>query len=80
MQDVAVGLVVVGQYLFVDAPAVRDKLLVGAVTRRLRDYLPRTHRPLLALFVTLQRARSRRQRASGQDRSALSATAAWCAG
>ena len=60
-----------GQYLFVNGRPVRDKLLVGAVRGAYADYLPRDRHPLLALFVTLRSARSRRQRASGQDRSAL---------
>src|SRR6202020_2147084 len=42
-----------GQYLFVNGRAVRDKLLIGAVRAAYADYLPRDRHPLLALFVTL---------------------------
>ena len=42
-----------GQYLFVNGRAVRDKLLIGAVRGAYADYLPRDRHPLLALFVTL---------------------------
>jgi DNA mismatch repair protein MutL len=42
-----------GQYLFVNGRAVRDKLLLGAVRAAYADYLPRDRHPLLALFVTL---------------------------
>jgi DNA mismatch repair protein MutL len=42
-----------GQYLFVNGRAVRDKLLLGAVRGAYADYLPRDRHPLLALFVTL---------------------------
>ena len=60
-----------GQYLFVNGRPVRDKLLIGAVRGAYADYLPRDRHPVLALFVTLDAARGRRQRASGQDRGAL---------
>ncbi|HTV37076.1 MAG TPA: DNA mismatch repair endonuclease MutL, partial [Xanthobacteraceae bacterium] len=42
-----------GQYLFVNGRAVRDKLLLGAVRAAYADYLPRDRHPLVALFVTL---------------------------
>ncbi len=42
-----------GQYLFVNGRAVRDKLLLGAVRAAYADYLPRDRHPVLALFVTL---------------------------
>jgi len=42
-----------GQYLFVNGRAVRDKLLIGAVRAAYADYLPRDRYPLVALFVTL---------------------------
>jgi len=42
-----------GQYLFINGRAVRDKLLLGAVRAAYADYLPRDRHPLLALFVTL---------------------------
>ena len=42
-----------GQYLFVNARPVRDKLLVGAVRAAYADYLPRDRHPVLALFLTL---------------------------
>ena len=42
-----------GQYLFVNGRAVRDKLLVGVVRGAYADYLPRDRHPLVALFVTL---------------------------
>jgi DNA mismatch repair protein MutL len=42
-----------GQYLFVNGRAVRDKLLYGAVRAAYADYLPRDRHPLLALFVKL---------------------------
>src|ERR1700731_4399560 len=42
-----------GQYLFVNARPVRDKLLIGAVRGAYADYLPRDRHPLLALFVAL---------------------------
>ena len=42
-----------GQYLFVNGRAVRDKLLIGAVRTAYADYLPRDRHPLVALFVTL---------------------------
>ena len=60
-----------GQYLFVNGRAVRDKLLIGAVRAAYADYLPRDRHPLVALFVTLPAARSRRQRPPGQGRGAL---------
>ena len=60
-----------GQYLFVNGRPVRDKLLLGVVRGAYADYLPRDRHPVLALFVTLDRARGRRQRASGQGRGAL---------
>ncbi len=61
-----------GQYLFVNGRPVRDKLLIGAVRGAYADYLPRDRHPLLALFVSLDAARGRRQRSSGQGRGALS--------
>jgi DNA mismatch repair protein MutL len=42
-----------GQYLFVNGRAVRDKVLIGAVRAAYADYLPRDRYPLVALFVTL---------------------------
>ena len=60
-----------GQYLFVNGRPVRDKLLLGAVRAAYADYLPRDRHPLVALFVDAPCARGRRQRASGQGRSAL---------
>jgi DNA mismatch repair protein MutL len=42
-----------GQYLFVNARPVRDKLILGAVRAAYADYLPRDRHPLVALFVTL---------------------------
>src|SRR5712672_1565513 len=42
-----------GQYLFVNGRAVRDKLLVGVVRAAYADYLPRDRHPIAALFVTL---------------------------
>jgi DNA mismatch repair protein MutL len=42
-----------GQYLFVNGRAVRDKLLLGAVRAAYADYLPRDRHPLVALFVEL---------------------------
>ncbi len=42
-----------GQYLFVNGRAVRDKLLLGAVRAAYADYLPRDRHPLVALFVAL---------------------------
>src|SRR6204780_2284488 len=42
-----------GQCLFVNGRAVRDKVLVGAVRAAYADYLPRDRHPLVALFVTL---------------------------
>jgi DNA mismatch repair protein MutL len=42
-----------GQYLFVNGRAARDKLLIGAVRAAYADYLPRDRHPLVALFVTL---------------------------
>jgi DNA mismatch repair protein MutL len=42
-----------GQYLFVNGRAVRDKLLFGAVRAAYADYLPRDRHPVLALFVSL---------------------------
>jgi DNA mismatch repair protein MutL len=42
-----------GQYLFVNGRAVRDKLLLGAVRAAYADYLPRDRHPIVALFVTL---------------------------
>jgi hypothetical protein len=61
-----------GQYLFVNGRPVRDKLFVGAVRAAYADYLPRDRHPLVALFVDASGAGSRRQRASGQGRGALS--------
>ncbi len=60
-----------GQFLFVNGRPVRDKVLVGAVRAAYADYLPRDRHPLLALFVTLDAARGRRQRAPGENGSAL---------
>ena len=60
-----------GQYLFVNGRPVRDKLILGAVRAAYADYLPRDRHPVVALFVTLDARGRRRQRASGQDRSAL---------
>ena len=42
-----------GQYLFVNGRAVRDKLLLGAVRGAYADYLSRDRHPLVALFVAL---------------------------
>src|SRR5262250_2827690 len=42
-----------GQYLFVNGRAVRDKLLIGVVRAAYADYLPRDRHPIVALFVTL---------------------------
>ncbi len=42
-----------GQYLFVNGRAVRDKLLVGAVRAAYADYLPRDRHPVVAIFVSL---------------------------
>jgi DNA mismatch repair protein MutL len=42
-----------GQYLFVNARPVRDKLILGAVRAAYADYLPRDRHPVVALFVTL---------------------------
>ncbi len=60
-----------GQYLFVNGRPVRDKLILGAVRAAYSDYLPRDRHPVVALFVTLDSARGRCQRASGQDRGAV---------
>ena len=61
-----------GQYLFVNGRPVRDKLILGAVRAAYSDYLPRDRHPVVALFVTTRSAGGRRQRASGQDRGAVS--------
>ena len=45
------------QYLFVNGRPVRDRLLLGVVRAAYADYLPRDRHPLVALFVTLPRAR-----------------------
>jgi DNA mismatch repair protein MutL len=42
-----------GQYLFVNGRAVRDKLLIGVVRAAYSDYLPRDRHPVVALFVAL---------------------------
>jgi len=42
-----------GLYLFVNARAVRDKLLIGAVRGGYADLMPRDRHPVVALFVTL---------------------------
>jgi DNA mismatch repair protein MutL len=42
-----------GQYLFVNDRAVRDKLLMGAVRAAYADFLPRDRHPIVALFATL---------------------------
>ena len=69
-----------GQYLFVNGRPVRDKLLVGAVRARLCR-LSAARPPSAAGAVRhARRARGRRQRASGQDRSALPRRRRWCAG
>ena len=60
-----------GQYLFVNGRPVRDKLIFGAVRAAYSDYLPRDRHPVVALFVTLDARRGRRQCASGEDRGAL---------
>ncbi len=60
-----------GQYLFVNGRPVRDKLLIGVVRGAYADYLPRDRHPLVALVRDARSARTRRQRASGQDRGAL---------
>ena len=67
-----------GQYLFVNGRPVRDKLLIGAVRGAYADYLPRDRHPLVALFVTLMRARSTSMCTRPRPRCA-SAMAAWCA-
>ena len=67
-----------GQYLFVNGRPVRDKLLLGAVRAAYADYLPRDRHPLLALFVTLERARSTSTCIRPRPRCA-SAMPAWCA-
>src|SRR6202051_69654 len=45
-----------GQYLFLNAPPVRAKLILGAVRAAYSDYLPRDRHPVVALFVTLDAA------------------------
>src|SRR5262249_6058676 len=42
-----------GQYVFVNGRAVRDKLLLGALRGAYADYLARDRHPMVALFVTL---------------------------
>jgi DNA mismatch repair protein MutL len=42
-----------GQYVFVNGRAVRDKLLLGALRGAYADYLARDRHPMAALFVTL---------------------------
>ena len=67
------------QYLFVNGRPVRDKLLLGARARRLCR-LSAARPPSAAGAVRRRRsARGRRQRASGQDRSALPRCRRWCA-
>ena len=60
-----------GQYLFVNGRPVRDKLLVGAVRGILRRLSAARPPPAAGAVRFARRARSRRQRASGQDRGAL---------
>ncbi len=43
-----------GQYLFVNGRAVRDKLMVGAVRAAYSDYLPRDRHPVVALFIAIE--------------------------
>jgi DNA mismatch repair protein MutL len=42
-----------GQYLFINGRAVRDKLLLGVLRGAYADYLPRDRHPIVALFITL---------------------------
>ena len=61
-----------GLYLFVNGRPVRDKLMLGAVRAAYADYLPRDRHPVVALFVDRRSPRGRRERASRQDRGAVS--------
>ena len=60
------------QFLVVNGRPVRDKLLIGAVRGAYADFLARDRHPALALFLDCDPGFRRRERASGQDGSALS--------
>ena len=61
-----------GQYLFVNGRPVRDKLIIGAVRAAYSDYLPRDRHPVRGAVRHARSAGGRCQRASGQDRGAVS--------
>ncbi len=60
------------QYAYVNGRPVRDKLIAGAIRGAFADVLPRDRHAVTVLFLTLDPALGRRQRASGQGRCALS--------
>ena len=60
------------QFLFVNGRPVRDKLLVGAVRAAYGDTLPKGRHPMLALFSGIGAGAVGRQRASRQNRGAVS--------
>ena len=68
------------QYAYVNGRPVRDRLIAGAIRGAFADVLPRDRHAVTVLFLTLDPAHRRRQRASGQGRCPLPRSRAWCAG
>ena len=59
------------QFLFVNGRPLRDPLLAGALRAAYADVLARDRFPVVALFLEMRPGGVRRERASGQARSAL---------
>ena len=59
------------QYAYVNGRPVRDKLIAGAIRGAYADVMMRDRHPVVVLFLTLDPAHRRRQRASCQGRRSL---------